>query len=45
MPSSDVYDPVEVAAPDELQSLQLQRMRWSLAHAYDNVPHYRQAFD
>src|SRR3954463_9086884 len=45
MPSSDVYDPIEIAAPEELRSLQLQRMRWSLAQAYDNVPHYRQAFD
>src|SRR4051812_22175825 len=45
MPSSDVYDQIEIAAPEELRSLQLQRMRWSLAQAYDNVPHYRQAFD
>src|SRR3954465_14294811 len=45
MPSSDVYDPIEIAAPEELRSLQLQRMRWSLAQAYDNVPHYRQSFD
>jgi phenylacetate-CoA ligase len=43
--SNDVYDPIEIAAPEELQPLQLQRMRWSLAQAYDNVPHYRQAFD
>jgi phenylacetate-CoA ligase len=28
-----------------LQDLQLERMRWSLAHAYDNVGHYRKAFD
>ena len=28
-----------------LQDLQLERMRWSLSHAYDNVGHYRQAFD
>jgi phenylacetate-CoA ligase len=45
VPSSDVYDPIEIAAPEELQSLQLERMRWSLAQAYDNVPHYRQSFD
>jgi phenylacetate-CoA ligase len=45
VPSSDVYDPIEIATPDELQALQLERMRWSLAQAYDNVPHYRQAFD
>jgi phenylacetate-CoA ligase len=29
----------------ELQKLQLERLRWSLQHAYDNVPHYRSAFD
>jgi phenylacetate-CoA ligase len=28
-----------------LQELQLDRLRWSLRHAYDNVPHYRSAFD
>jgi phenylacetate-CoA ligase len=30
---------------DELRELQLRRMRWSLQHAYDNVAHYRAAFD
>jgi len=29
----------------ELRELQLSRMRWSLRHAYDNVAHYRAAFD
>ena len=37
--------PIESASIDELRSLQLERMRWSLRHAYDNVDHYRQAFD
>jgi phenylacetate-CoA ligase len=36
---------VETAPREELQSLQLQRLRWSLAHAYDNVPRYRDKFD
>jgi phenylacetate-CoA ligase len=27
------------------RGLQLERLRWSLRHAYDNVPHYRRAFD
>ncbi|WP_375482090.1 phenylacetate--CoA ligase PaaK [uncultured Jatrophihabitans sp.] len=44
-PSPDTLEPVERAAPDELRRLQLERLRWSLHHAYDNVPHYRQAFD
>ena len=30
---------------DELRALQLERMQWSLRHAYDNVAHYREAFD
>jgi phenylacetate-CoA ligase len=38
-------DPIETASIDELRALQLQRMRWSLQHAYQNVPHYRVAFD
>jgi phenylacetate-CoA ligase len=38
-------EPIETASRDEISSLQLERMRWSLRHAYDNVPHYRTAFD
>jgi len=38
-------EPIEKASLDELQALQLQRMKWSLLHAYDNVAHYRRKFD
>ncbi len=38
-------EPIERASVEELRELQLQRLRWSLAHAYENVPFYRQAFD
>jgi phenylacetate-CoA ligase len=38
-------EPIEKASTDELRALQLQRMRWSLRHAYENVPHYRRRFD
>ncbi len=38
-------DPIEKASRDELQALQLERMKWSLKHAYDNVAHYRKKFD
>ena len=31
--------------PSALRELQLERLRWSLHQAYDNVDHYRQAFD
>jgi phenylacetate-CoA ligase len=37
-------EPIESASLDELRGLQLQRLKWSLRHAYDNVPHYRRAF-
>jgi phenylacetate-CoA ligase len=37
--------PIERASRDEITALQLKRLRWSLAHAYDNVPHYKAAFD
>ncbi|MEL7416375.1 MAG: AMP-binding protein, partial [Pseudomonadota bacterium] len=44
-PPRDTLDPIEIASRDEISALQLQRMRWSLGHAYENVPHYRRAFD
>jgi len=44
-PEPSDLEPIERASRDELQALQLQRMQWSLQHAYDNVPHYRAAFD
>ncbi|ASJ76834.1 phenylacetate--CoA ligase PaaK [Granulosicoccus antarcticus] len=34
-------DPIETASADELQSLQLERMRQSVRHTYDNVAPYR----
>ncbi len=41
----DLYDEAERWSVDELRAAQLERLRWSLTHAYENVPHYRQAFD
>jgi phenylacetate-CoA ligase len=38
-------EPIETASVDELRALQLDRLRWSLRHAYDNVPYYRKLFD
>ena len=38
-------DPIETASVDELKAVQLERLRWSLRHAYANVPHYRERFD
>jgi len=36
---------IEKAPRGELERLQLERLQWSLRHAYDNVPHYRKKFD
>lgn len=38
-------DPIETASRDELTSLQLERLKWSLRHAYENSPVYRRKFD
>ncbi len=37
--------PIESASRDELAALQLERLRWSLGHAYENVAAYRTKFD
>ncbi|MEJ6393576.1 phenylacetate--CoA ligase PaaK [Gymnodinialimonas sp. 2305UL16-5] len=44
-PPRDSLDPMEIASRDEIAATQLERMKWSLHHAYDNVPFYRQSFD
>ncbi len=41
----DLYDEAERWSVDELRAQQLERLRWSLTHAYEHVPHYRNAFD
>lgn len=45
IPAAGELEPIERASLDELQALQLERLRWTLRHAYDNVAHYRKAFD
>ncbi len=44
-PDKASLDPIEIASRDEISALQLERLKWSLNHAYTNVPHYKQAFD
>jgi phenylacetate-CoA ligase len=44
-PDPAELDPIELASRDELAALQLERLRWSLRHAYDNVDHCRRRFD
>lgn len=44
-PPRGLLDPIEIASLDEIQALQFKRMKWSLSHAYNNVPFYRAKFD
>jgi len=44
-PDPATLDPIETASRDEIAALQLERLRWSLSHAFGNVPHYRAAFE
>jgi phenylacetate-CoA ligase len=44
-PTRDMLDPIEYASRDEISALQLDRLQWSLRHAYDNVEEYRRSFD
>ncbi|NJP34442.1 phenylacetate--CoA ligase PaaK [Micromonospora thermarum] len=43
-PRPEELEPIERAGVDELRAVQLERLRRSLRHAYDQVPHYRRAF-
>ncbi|UWR83561.1 phenylacetate--CoA ligase [Phaeobacter inhibens] len=44
-PKKGELEPIEIASIDEIRSLQLDRLKWSLRHAYDNVAMYKQRFD
>ena len=44
-PRKEDLDPIEIASIDEIRSLQLTRLKWSVAHAYTNVPYYRKIMD
>src|ERR687894_1647975 len=44
-PDPALLDPDERMSVEELRALQLERLQWTLRHAYENVPHYRAAFD
>lgn len=44
-PAPNELEPIERASRDELRALQLERLKWSVRHAYDNVAHYRDKFD
>ena len=44
-PCREDLDPIEIASRDEIAALQLARLKRTLRHVYDNVPHYRKVFD
>jgi phenylacetate-CoA ligase len=44
-PAAGELDAAERMGVDELRALQLERLRWTLRHAYANVPFYRKKFD
>ncbi len=44
-PAPGDLEPIETASRDELAALQLERLKWTLQHTYDNVPHYKRTFD
>ena len=44
-PAAGDLSPIEKASRDEIAALQLQRLKATLQRAYENVPHYRKAFD
>lgn len=44
-PEPALLDPEERMSRDELTALQTERLRQTVTHAYQNVPHYRAAFD
>jgi len=45
LPRGDLLEPIERASRDELESLQLQRLAWSVRHAYQHVAPYRSKCD
>jgi phenylacetate-CoA ligase len=44
-PRREDLEPIETASRDEIATLQLAHLKRTLRHVYDNVAHYRAAFD
>ncbi len=44
-PRREDLDPIEIASREAIAALQLERLKWTLRHVYDNVPHYWKKFD
>ena len=44
-PQLQDLDPIERTSVEQLRELQLERLKWTVQHAYQHVPHYRRAFE
>ena len=44
-PPRESLESIEIASRDEISALQLTRLQATLRRAYQNVPHYKRAFD
>jgi phenylacetate-CoA ligase len=44
-PQPGDLDQIETAPREQIAALQLERLRWSLRHVYENVAFYRKSFD
>ncbi len=44
-PKPGDLEPIETASRDEISALQLERLKWSLRHAYEGSSFYRKRFD
>ncbi len=44
-PAPGDLEPVQTWDRERIAALQLERLQWTLPHAYDNVGHHREAWD
>ncbi len=44
-PKKQELEPIEIASIDEIKTLQLSRLKWSVHHAYKNVTFYKKKYD
>ena len=44
-PKKQDLEPIEIASIDEINALQLNRLKWSVNHAYNNVAFYKNKYD
>ena len=44
-PRKEELESIEIASLDEIQDLQLRRLKWSVSHAYENIEFYKRRYD